>query len=249
LHEILTRVWGSGAVNFRNGWVAALDAEWGTVEFARRHAEVASLLADTIQQIQALPNSQQARYARYFPQWWTAVVQSDLSWADNGRPARVLITQENLDHLASAADLLQSALHGTTASPVGSNLDSLKESCTSWLDLLEQTPDSELTPALRGEISAQIQHLVWLIEHAELFGFARISRESSSVIGALAQASTALTGQDPQTGGRWKRGFVSFVAASALFATGMTTLQTAIASGTGVAKEITQVVESVTASE
>lgn len=102
---------------------------------------------------------------------------------------------------------------------------------------------------MREEIAAQIRHLLWLIENAALFGAARISRESTSVIGALAQASTVLTGQDPQTSGTWKRRFVAFIAASALFATGATQLQAAIEAGTGVAKEITQVVESVTASE
>ncbi|MFI8822307.1 hypothetical protein [Streptomyces sp. NPDC053431] len=248
LHDILARVWGSGAENFRKGWAAALGAEWGSPEFARRHAEVAGLLAETIQQVQALPEAQQARYSRYFPQWWTAVVQPDVGWTDSGRPARVLVTQETLDHLASAADLLQGALQGTASAPAGSNLDTLKESCSSWLELLEQTPDSELAPSLREEIAAQIRHLLWLIENAQLFGIARISRESTSVIGALAQASTVLTGQDPQTGGKWRRGFVSFIAASALLATGMATVQTAIESGTGVVKEITQVVESVTSS-
>ncbi|MFJ7065418.1 hypothetical protein [Streptomyces sp. NPDC101115] len=248
LHEILTEVWGSGAENFRKGWATALGAEWASPEFARRHAEVAGLLAETIQQIQALPETQQARYSRYFPQWWTAVVQPDVGWTDSGRPARVLVSQETLDHLASAADLLQGALQGTSSAPAGSNLETLKESCSSWLELLEQTPDSELAPSLREEIAAQIKHLLWLIENAQLFGIARISRESTTVIGALAQASTALTGQDPQTGGKWRRGLVTFVAASAFLATGMTTLQTAIESGSGVVKEITQIVESVTTS-
>ncbi|MFF9198569.1 hypothetical protein ACF09L_25470 [Streptomyces sp. NPDC014779] len=246
LHDILSGVWRSGAENFRNGWVAALEAEWGSSEFARRHAEVAGLLAETIQQLQALPEAQQARYSRYFPQWWAAVVQPDVGWTDSGRPARVLITQETLDHLASAADLLQGTLRGTTSSPAGSNLEALKESCTSWLELLEQTPDSELAPSLREEITAQIRHLLWLIENAQLFGIARISRESTTVVGALAQASTVLTGQDPETGGKWRRGFVSFIAASALLATGMTTLQTAVEAGTGMVKEIARVVDSVT---
>ncbi|GAA3061974.1 hypothetical protein GCM10017562_29010 [Streptomyces roseofulvus] len=246
LHDILVQVWQSGAQNFRSGWAKALGVEWGSSEFARRHAEVAGLLAETIQQLHALPEAQQDRYSRYFPQWWTAVVQPDLSWADAGRPARVLVTQETLDHLASAADLLQSVLGGTRSAPVGSNLDGLKESCASWLDLLAQTPDEELAPIVREEIAAQIRHLLWLIDNAELFGTARISREATSVIGSIAQASTGLTGQDLQTGGRWRRGFVAFVAASALLATGATQLQTAIEAGSGVVKEISQVVESVT---
>ncbi|MGW6392035.1 hypothetical protein ACWFR1_16375 [Streptomyces sp. NPDC055103] len=248
LHDILVQVWESGAQNFRSGWAEALGVEWGSSEFARRHAEVAGLLAETIQQVHALPETQQYRYSRYFPQWWTAVVQPDLNWADPGRPARVLVTQETLDHLASAADLLQSALGGTCSAPVGSNLETLRDSCGSWLELLAQTPDGELAPSLREEIAAQIRHLLWLIDNAFLFGTARISREATSVIGSIAQASTALTGQDPQNGGRWRRGFVTFVAASALFATGATQLQTALDAGSGVVQEITQVVESVTGS-
>ncbi|MFK0213046.1 hypothetical protein [Streptomyces sp. NPDC090298] len=158
----------------------------------------------------------------------------------------MLVTQETLDHLASAADLLQSVLGGTCSAPTGTNLDVLRESCDSWLELLAQTPDEELSPALRDEIAAQIRHLLWLIDNAALFGTARISREATSVIGSIAQASTGLTGQDLQNGGRWRRGFVAFVAASALLATGTTQLQTAIEAGSGVVKEITQVVESVT---
>ncbi|MFE6058009.1 hypothetical protein [Streptomyces sp. NPDC056431] len=245
MHEILARVRESGAKDFRSGWAGTLGAEWGSSEFARRHAEVSGLLAETIRQVHALPEAQQHRYSRYFPQWWTAVVQPDLNWADPGRPARVLVTQETLDHLASAADLLESALGGTCSAPAGSNLEALKESCDTWLELLEQTPDEELAPSLREEIAAQIRHLLWLIDHAPLFGTARISREATTVIGSIAQASTVLSGQDPQTGGKWKRGFIAFVAASTLLATGATQLQTAIEAGSGVVKEITQVVESV----
>ncbi|MFI8517213.1 hypothetical protein ACIGEZ_05210 [Streptomyces sp. NPDC085481] len=244
LHEILVRVWESGAHNFRGGWADALGAEWGSSEFARRHAEVAGLLAETIRQVQALPDAQQNRYSRYFPQWWTAVVQPDVSWSDPGRPARVLVTQETLDHLASAADLLKGALQGTSSAPSGANLEGLRESCHSWLDILAEMPEGELPLSLQEEITAQIRHLLWLIDNAALFGAARIARESSSVVGALAQASTVLTGQDAQTSGKWKRGFLAFVTASALFATGATQVQTAIDAGSGLVKEIAQVVES-----
>lgn len=247
LYEILSRVWGSGAPNFRDGWVAVLEAEWGSDEFARRHAEVAALLSDTIQQIHALPEAQRTRYSRYFPQWWTAVVQPDLGWSDNGRPARVLVAQETLDHLASAADLLETAMRGTSAAPAGTNVQELAESCRSWLEILAETPDSELASAVKTEIVAQITHLLWLIEHAELFGVARVSRETNAVVGSLAQASTMLTGVDVQAGGRWKRAFLSLVAASVVLTAGATQLQAAIEAGSGVVKEITQVVDGISA--
>ncbi|MBD0709853.1 hypothetical protein BU197_16100 [Streptomyces sp. CBMA291] len=195
-----------------------------------------------------MPEAQRRRYSRYFPQWWSAVVQPELSWIDAGRPARRLVTQETLDHLASAADLLQSALRGTCSAPVGSNLEALKESCNDWLELLEQMPDEELVPSMREEIAAQIRHLLWLMDHAALFGTARISREATLVVGSIAQASTVVSGQDEQVAGRWKRGFITFIAASTLLATGATQLQTAIEAGSGVVKEITQVVESVSGS-
>ncbi|MGW2018935.1 hypothetical protein [Streptomyces sp. NPDC001927] len=246
MYEILSRVWGSGAQNFRDGWVAVLEAEWGSGEFARRHAEVGALLSETIRQIHALPEAQRVRYSRYFPQWWTAVMQPDLSWSDRGRPASVLVGQETLDHLASAADLLETAMRGTSAAPSGSNLDELAESCRSWLEILADTSDSELPAALKNEIAAQITHLLWLIEHAELFGVARVSRETNQVLGSLTQASTMLAGVDAQAGGRWKRAFLGLVTASVVFTAGATQVQTAIEAGTGVVKEITQVVDGIT---
>ncbi|MFJ3585275.1 hypothetical protein ACIPPS_24035 [Streptomyces sp. NPDC090127] len=247
MYEILSRVWGSGAPNFRDGWAVVLEAEWGSDEFARRHAEVAGLLSETIQQILALPEAQRVRYSRYFPQWWTAVVQPDLGWSDIGRPARVLVAQETLDHLASAADLLETAMRGSSAAPSGSNLEELAESCRSWLEILAEMPDSELGSSVRNEIVAQITHLLWLIEHAELFGVARVSREANVVVGSLTQASTMLTGVDAQSGGRWKRAFLNLVAASVVLTAGATQLQTAIEAGSGVVKEITQVVDGITA--
>lgn len=246
LYEVLSRVCGSGARDFRAGWATVLEADWGSSEFARRHAEVAVLLSETIQQIHALPEAQRTRYSRYFPQWWTAVMQPDLGWSDAGRPASALIGQETLDHLASAADVLETAMRGTSAAPSGSNLEEIAASCRSWLEILAETSDSELPSALKNEIAAQITHLLWLIEHAELFGVARVSRETSSVLGSLTQASTMLTGVDAQTGGRWKRAFLGLVAASVVFTAGVTQVQTAIETGTDVVKEITQVVDDLT---
>lgn len=246
LHGILVKVCESGAPTFREGWSVALDAEWDSGEFARRHAEVSSLLSETIEQIQALPERSRVRFSRYYSQWWSAIVQPNAGWVDPARPARALINQEMLDHLESAADLVAEVLFGTSSAPRGDNLEALSESCNSWLAILAETPDSELPAELKGQIVHQIHHLVWLISNVELFGVARVSRETSSVIGSLAQASTALAGGDAETGGKWKRALLGFVAASVVFTTGATQLQTAIEAGSGAVKGITQVVDAVT---
>ncbi|MFF1506208.1 hypothetical protein [Streptomyces sp. NPDC058326] len=245
MHEILSRVQASGARTFRDGWVEVLGADWGTDEFARRHAEVAALLSETIQQIFALPEAQRVRFSRYAPQWWTAVVQPDAGWSDTGRPARVLVAQETLDHLASAADVLEAVMRGTGSAPAGENLQSIAESCHSWLEILDQTSDAELPSALKSQIVAQITHLLWLIDHAELFGVARVSNETNQVLGSLTQATSLLTGVDAQVGGRWKRAFFGLLTASIVFTAGATQLQTAIEAGSSLAKEIVQVVDDV----
>ncbi|WOX24151.1 hypothetical protein [Streptomyces solicathayae] len=176
------------------------------------------------------------------------MVQPELSWSDTGRPASLLISQETLDHLASAADVLGSALQGTSAAPSGTHLENLAESCRSWLEILAETSEAELPATLRTAITAQINHLLWLIEHAELFGTASVSRETNRVIGSLTQATTILTGTDVQTGGRWKRAFLGIVGASIVFSAGATQLQSALEAGSGMVKEIVQVVDDVATS-
>ncbi|WP_406508466.1 hypothetical protein [Streptomyces sp. NBC_00212] len=242
LHQVLSRVHASGAQSLREGWSGVLDAEWGSGEFARRHAEVAALLSETMQQVQALPERARLRYSRYFSDWWLAVVQPNSGWTDPGRSANGLITQDILDHLESAADQIDGALAGTSSAPRGSNLQDLKDSCTSWLEILRGAPAGDLPVTLQEGLISQILHLIWLIDNADLFGGSRISREANQVIGSLAQAAVVNRG-DVETTGRWKRALLAFIASAALFTTGATELQNAIGAGDGLVKEIGSVVD------
>ncbi|MEW2496816.1 hypothetical protein AB0942_25265 [Streptomyces nodosus] len=244
LHTILSQVRDSGGRTYAAAWAEALDAPWESLEFSRRHSEVTNLLLLTMRQIGAMPDRARSRTERYIPGWWAAVMQPLTNWQDNGRPPATLINQDRLDHLEAAAELISARLGGTDAAPRGGDLSQLSGQCREWLEILGSLDDVEITPALRAQLISQIQHLIWLIDHADLFGGARVAQEASSVIGSLAQASSTLTTQ-PENTSRWKKGFVAFVTACAIFNQAATTVQDSLEVGTGLVKEIASTVEEI----
>ncbi|UDM01268.1 hypothetical protein [Streptomyces longhuiensis] len=244
LHAILSGVRQSSADSYVSGWTDALGVEWDTPEFARRHAEVVNLLQLTMRQIGALPERARQRTERYTYDWWVAVMQPLANWSDGGRRSISIIEQDRLDHLESTAELITAHLGGSAAAPLSSNLTDLATQCQEWLDILSSMDESEISSALRSELISQIQHLSWLIEHADLFGGARVAQEASGVLGSLTQAATTLTAQ-PETGKRWRSGIVALLAACTVFSSAASGVQGAIEAGTGLAKEITEVVQDI----
>ncbi|MGW0933410.1 hypothetical protein [Streptomyces sp. NPDC002666] len=244
LHSILSRVRDSGSQVIADGWVSALDAPWDSVEFSRRHTEVVNLLLLTVQQIGAFPDRARLRTERHIPGWWAAVMQPMVNWRDTARTAEKVIGQNSLDHLESTAELISAHLAGTDAAPSGSDLAQMSDQCNEWLDILASLTDAEINVGLRAQLISQIQHLLWLIEHNDLFGGARVAQEASSVVGSLAQATGTLTAQ-PENASRWKQGFVGLLAACALFTQAAPVMQDSIEAGSGLIREIASTVEGI----
>ncbi|MER5763835.1 hypothetical protein [Streptomyces sp. NPDC002082] len=245
LHSLLSRVQGSGKATQAEGWAFALEASWGSVEFAKRHAEVAHLMVATIEQLNALPERARERTLRYVNSWWNSLVQPQLNWTDASRPANNIIAQDMLDHLEAAADLIAGNLVGSIAAPRGVDLDGIAEQCREWLDLLRGMEGSEISGPVRDGLVSQIEHLIWLVENVELFGGARVASEASRVIGSLAQASAIMENANPETVSRWKKGWLALIAVCVAFNGGVAVVQESIDTGTSIVKEITGVVQDV----
>ncbi|WP_405004428.1 hypothetical protein OHV13_08805 [Kitasatospora purpeofusca] len=244
LHLILERVRESGAGNFREAWSSVLGAEYGSGEFAARHAEVCLLLADVTRQIGGLSERSRERLERYVGVWWAAVVQPEFSWGDSSRSPAGALDSSHLDHLESAADIIAATFRGSAAAPIGGGLDQLREQCAHWLGMVEDRDNFELPEALRDTLANQIRHLGWLIDNVGLVGVSRVSQEAVSVVGSVAQASHVLRSRDEQSESRWKRSMVSLVAALGLFTTGAVGAREAIEAGDGLVREIVQIVSS-----
>lgn len=244
LHAILSRIHGSNATSYAAGWATALGAEWGSLEFSRKHAEIVNLLTVTVQQLDALPERSRNRYLRYVPSWWSSVIQPLANWTDANRPAVQIIKQDALDHLESAADIIAGTLAGSDAAPRSADLVEMKQQCGEWLDLLNGMSDLELSGPVRDQLIAQIEHLIWLIDNVEMFGGARVAGEASRVVGALAQAGATLTTSDPNTASRWQKAWFALIGICLVFNTGAPVIQESLASGGELFKEITATVQS-----
>ncbi|WP_405631192.1 hypothetical protein [Streptomyces sp. NBC_01174] len=249
LHAILSRIQGSNASSYAAGWGLALGAEWGSLEFSKKHSEIVNLLTETVQQLNALPERPRNRYLRYVPSWWTAVIQPVASWTDTNRPAVQIIKQDALDHLESAADIIAGTLAGSDAAPRSADLVAMKQQCGEWLDLLNEIDELELNGPVRDQLVAQIEHLIWLIDNVEMFGGARVAGEASRVVGSLAQAGATLTTSDPNTASRWQKAWFALIGICLVFNTGAPVVQESITSGGELFKEIAAVVQSFEADE
>ncbi|MFE0353213.1 hypothetical protein ACFW2I_06945 [Streptomyces nigra] len=232
----------SGKQTYADGWALALGAEWGSMEFAKRHAEVVNLMVATIEQLNALPERARERTLRYINAWWNSIVQPQVNWGDTGRPAHGIIKQDMLDHLEAAADIIAGSLVGSTAAPRGVNFDAIADQCREWLDLLQSMEESEISGPVRDGLISQIEHLIWLVENVDLFGGARVASEASRIIGTLAQASATMENANPETVSRWKKGWLALIAVCVAFNGGVAVVQESIDSGTAIVKEITGVV-------
>lgn len=190
LHNVLEAV-GIGEAAIQNRWVEVLDAQWGTVEFAQRHGEVAVLFNGALTQISSLPDTSRQRFERYAWNWWLALVAPPFPWQANTAMNSV-VDPASLDQLGSAADVIEARMHGSLAAPNETNLDDLRGSCQEWIDAL--VADDELPQALRMNLLQDLRHVTWLIENAKLFGAARVAAAGQAAIGNIVAASDVVSG-------------------------------------------------------
>jgi hypothetical protein len=118
--------------------------------------------------------------------WWKAIVLPPEDW-DNAPPDRV-ISQSDLDMLANVGDLVESQLGNPRSSSAGSDLDRLRQECEVWLSIVANS-DAVADEAFRQTLLAQINHLIWLIDNASLFGIPRIVHSGDEITGTLIRAT------------------------------------------------------------
>lgn len=153
-------------------------------EFVTRHSEVVSLLVSTIHHIRALPEHQQARYEASITQWWIAVTSPDQHWGN--KHDSMLIGQEHINLLGSLGDVIEVRMAGTSAAPEGRHVEDIKAQCDEWLSSINEfgLPDN-----LQRLITEGLNHLLWLIDNQERFGFARVAQAAENVTGQLVTAA------------------------------------------------------------
>lgn len=188
LHSILAAVEKSQAKSLHLRWAGVLGAEVNTPEFDRRHAEVVGLYTRILRDIQALPEAQQRIYGPYRHAWWEAVMQPNTAWG-SGQNRVVIITREHLHLLHTAGDLIESRLDSTSSAPGATNLDSLREVIDGWVEMLTTEPGMLPNAALRTVLVRQLEHVLWLIENASLFGAGPIASAAQEAVGGIVMAS------------------------------------------------------------
>ena len=186
LYQLLNAVKSKDST-LADAWVAVLDASWNSLEFARRHAEVVLLWTDLPNEIATLePESLRKRLERYMATWWTAIVQPNATW--ESKTADSLVSQSDLDMLAMVGDLADSRRGSVDRTSAASSLKRLREECEAWL-LLVSGNDEIIDETFRRTLLAQINHLIWLIDNAGIFGVSQVVGRGDEITGTLIRAT------------------------------------------------------------
>lgn len=200
LHEVLERLRHS-ATRPSDAWPAVLGAEWDTLEFTRRHAEVMGLYAGTLRQVASLEDKTRAIVERYAPAWWTAVVVRDHGWGA-GIETHATVDKGALDQLALLASVVEANMRGTLAVAANPDLDDLRAACQEWVDAMLIEPD--ISEPLRMNLLQDLRHILWLIDNADIFGVARVTAAAEVVVGNIAVAGETVS--EPKRGEWLARG-------------------------------------------
>lgn len=165
-------------------WETVLNTSGRGVEFSARHGEVVSLLNETIRHVQSLPDSKRANYEPYLVYWWTAVMCPDVQWGAGHQQG--VITAEHVALLGSLGDVIEARLEHTSAAPGGFRLEAVREQCEGWI---EHINGASLPTNYETLLIKQLEHLLWLIDHAETFGVSRVASAAEDITGHLVMAS------------------------------------------------------------
>ena len=192
-------------------WAEVLDADFGSLTFARRHSEVVGLFASVAAQIEVMPDRSRERYQRHAYSWWNGVMSPVHPW-NNAINPDTLIDQNALDQLDSAAELIEVRMEGSLKVTDSDATVGLVESCREWLKAIDG--DQDIPPGLRLSLRHDLGHVIWLIENAHLFGLARVAAAGQIVVGNLATTSLVMP---PAKRGVWMERAKNFVRALVTF--------------------------------
>lgn len=195
LEYVLQALSAQGTAQPTAAWAKVLGAEYESVEFARRHAEVCALYHGTLQLVASLPPRSRERYESYAWSWWRAIIVPVNGWAARV-DLRELAAGAAHDQLAGAADLIESRLTPTPAVASDTNLDGLRSVVQEWIGAVEGEHEHQLPEALRLLLLQDLRHVIWLIDNAELFGTGRVASAAEAATGNITVASSKLSGAD-----------------------------------------------------
>lgn len=167
LHDLLDQVGGrigNADKSAWHAWGAVANAQVMTAEFARFNAEVMALFQSVAEDVQSLTEIQQERYSVYLPQWWDALVRPRHDWVEGGRG---ITESAPLHMLAGLADLLESRteLLGERRPQTVEILARAVKHLQGEVERLTDLPKS-----VRAQILADLDHIAWLLSHADWFG-------------------------------------------------------------------------------
>ena len=245
LYGMLYDLTHSDVPTLGQAWTGMLGAEWNTLEFAQRHAEVVNLWLDTLNEMEALtPARTRQRLFSYAFSWWSALIMTEAQWQNNVVNPRAAVDQPSLDQLESACDLISAQLSGTAMAPATADLANLRAECEEWMSLLADA--EEITDdSFRRTLQAQIGHLIWLIDNADAFGLSRVIQQGDQLTGALIRASHMPEGKirSPE---RFKQRIIALVAVLAVVAGAVRDSGTVIGAAERSAPAIERVIHEIT---
>jgi hypothetical protein len=238
----------AGRRSLRDCWSDVLDAQYGTLEFSRRHSQCHQLLLTTIESIDGLESRKRGRYIPYTYGWWYALNVSEAAWS-NAVGGDAIISNVNLDMLDSLGDVQESAFTGTSISPAVDDLGQLQAAV---LDLVQLVNGStELSSNVKRMLALQLEQIEWLITNAHLFGLSAPVVAAENVMGKVATASASVT--DPVEHATWKKKLtalgIAIMASCGVAQAGATAIAATMDSVAGVIESTEGLVDQVTGSE
>lgn len=235
LHALLVKVAAEGPNRGLHApWAVVFGVDAETAEFAKCHGEVVTLLNTVVSQIEMLPPRSRSKYERYVPMWWSAVVVPDMRW-NAGLPSAI-VEEVHLDLLHALGDITETAFAGSALSPGGQFITELQTNVEGWLTDLETDPSILPSNAHRLSLIESLKHILWLIEHRDEFGDARIAQAAQQTVGAIALSAPHVPEEKRHT---WRKKAVELAGVIAIFNGIVGGTQTAIEStGTAVVEMI-----------
>lgn len=231
LQAILKVVNDPGAgKSLQQRWQQAIGVSTRSPEFAIRHAEVVGLLTETVRQIKSLPANARADYEPSILPWWNVVVAPDSAWG-NGITGNI-VQPEHIRILGALGQVIESRMEATSAAPGGFKIEAIREQCEEWKNTLA---DIGLSANLRNLLIERIDHLIWVVEHADLLGYARVARAADELTGQLAMATPRVPDEYRK---RWTDRFKAWTGVLIAFTAFNVSATTAIESSTNLAKQI-----------
>lgn len=199
-----------------HAWMRVSGFAIESVDFARFHAEVIELLSEVEEAVRGLPEIQRGPYVDYLTSWWEALVLPRTDWA---APRHQLLEPSHLHLLGALAGVLE-ARALVTGLPNPDAAGTLRRAIVFLLSEVES--DLDLPVTVREQIVADLRHVLYLLDNAELFGVDHAVTATEKVLGkVLVRATTSGSGKLKQLA-------IGLVAALAITAGASSDLETIV---------------------